>query len=202
MSFESLLSVLLCIYPSGIVGSYGNYIFEEPPHCFPQWLHHFTFLPAVNSRFQFLHILSKTFNSYYWLFFFLITAILMDWASLVAQMVKNLFAMRETQVWSLGREGPLEKGMVTHSSILAWKIAWTEEPAGLQSMGSERVRQTEWLTFHSFHSHGSEVVSNCAFDLHFPNNWCCGASFMCLLLMCRSVLEKSLLRSFCPLLSC
>ena len=49
MSFESLLSVLLCIYPSGIVGSYGNSIFEEPLHCFPQWLHHFTFLPAMNS---------------------------------------------------------------------------------------------------------------------------------------------------------
>ena len=48
--------------------------------------------------------------------------------------------MQETQVQSLGWEDPLEKGMVTHSNILAWKISWTEEPDGLQSMGSQRVR--------------------------------------------------------------
>ena len=60
-------------------------------------------------------------------------------ASLVAQMVKNLPAMWETQVRSLGQEDPLEKGMTTHSSILAWRIPWTEEPGGLQSMGSKRV---------------------------------------------------------------
>ena len=52
---------------------------------------------------------------------------------------KNLPAMQETQVCSLGQEDPLEKGMATHSSILAWRIPWTEEPHGLQSMGSERV---------------------------------------------------------------
>ena len=52
-------------------------------------------------------------------------------ASLVAQMVKNLPAMQETQVRSLGWEDPLEKEMATHSSILAWKISWTEEPSGL-----------------------------------------------------------------------
>ena len=62
-----------------------------------------------------------------------------DWASLVAQLVKNLPAVRETQVRSLGWEDPLEKEMATHSSILAWKISWTEEPGGLQSMGSQRV---------------------------------------------------------------
>ena len=60
---------------------------------------------------------------------------------LVAQMVKNLPAMQETWVQSLGRENPLEKGIATHSSILAWRIPWTEEPGGLQSVGSERVRQ-------------------------------------------------------------
>ena len=60
-------------------------------------------------------------------------------ASLVAQMVKNLPATQETQVRSLGREDPLEKGMATHSSILAWKIPRTEEPGRLQSMGSQRV---------------------------------------------------------------
>ena len=61
--------------------------------------------------------------------------------SLVAQ-VKNLPAMQElqeTQVLSLGWEGPLEEGMATHSSILAWRIPWTEEPGGLQSTGSQRV---------------------------------------------------------------
>ena len=65
----------------------------------------------------------------------------MQWslASLVAQMVKNLPAVEETQVQSLGREDALEKGMATHSSILAWRIPWTDEPGGLQSMGSQRV---------------------------------------------------------------
>ena len=51
--------------------------------------------------------------------------------------LKNLPAMQETQVWSLGQKDSLEKGMATHSSILAWKIQWTEEPDGLQSMGSQ-----------------------------------------------------------------
>ena len=54
-------------------------------------------------------------------------------------MVKNLPAMQETRVRSLGWADPLEKGMATHSSILAWRIPWTGEPSGLQSMGSQRV---------------------------------------------------------------
>ena len=62
------------------------------------------------------------------------------WASLVAQLVKNLLAMRETWVRSLGWKDPLEKGKATHSNILAWRIPWTKEPAGLQSMGSHKVR--------------------------------------------------------------
>ena len=57
----------------------------------------------------------------------------------MAQMVKRLPVVRETRVQSLGWEDPLEKKMVTHSSTLAWKIPWTEEPGGLQSMGSQRV---------------------------------------------------------------
>ena len=61
-------------------------------------------------------------------------------ASLVAQSVKNLPAVQETGVRSLDWEDPLEKEMATHSSILAWKISWTEEPCGLQSMGSQRIR--------------------------------------------------------------
>ena len=59
---------------------------------------------------------------------------------LVAQTVKNLPTMQETQVQSLGQEDTLEKGLGTHSSILAWRILWTEEPGRLQSMGSQRVR--------------------------------------------------------------
>ena len=60
-------------------------------------------------------------------------------ASLVAQMVKNLPVMQKTQVRSLGWEDPLEKGMATQSSMLAWRILWTDEPGGLQSMGSYRA---------------------------------------------------------------
>ena len=63
------------------------------------------------------------------------------WVSPVAQTVKNLPAMQETWVLSLAWEDPLEKGMATRSNILAWRIPWTEEPGGLQSMGSQRVRQ-------------------------------------------------------------
>ena len=59
--------------------------------------------------------------------------------SLVVQMVKNLPAMQETWVQSLGQEDPLEKGMATHSSVLVWRIPWTKEPGGLVSMRSQRV---------------------------------------------------------------
>ena len=60
-------------------------------------------------------------------------------ASLVAQSVKNLSVMQKTWVQSLGWEDSLEKEMATHSNILDWKISWTEEPGGLQSMGSHRI---------------------------------------------------------------
>ena len=64
-------------------------------------------------------------------------------ASLVAQMIKTLPAMQETQVLSLGLEDPLEKGMAIHSSILAWKIPWAEKPGRLQSWGSKEWDTTE-----------------------------------------------------------
>ena len=64
--------------------------------------------------------------------------------SLVAQTVKNLRAMQETQVWSLGWENPLKKGMATHSSIFAWEIPWTEEPGGLYSPWGHK--ECTWLT--------------------------------------------------------
>ena len=70
-------------------------------------------------------------------------------ASLVAQTVKYLPAMQETWVQSPGREDPLEKEMATHSSILVWRIPWTEEPGGLQSRGLQRVG-LDWVT-NTFH---------------------------------------------------
>ena len=68
--------------------------------------------------------------------------------TLVAQKVKNLPAMWEIQVRSLGREDPLEKAMATHSSILAWRTPGTEEPGGLQSVGSQRVRHDRTTNTH------------------------------------------------------
>ena len=65
--------------------------------------------------------------------------LMLPWASLMAQMVKRLPTMRETQVRSLDQEVPLEKEMATHSGILAWRIPWTEEPGRLQSLGLQRV---------------------------------------------------------------
>ena len=62
---------------------------------------------------------------------------------MVTQTLKHLTAMRETQFQSLGQEDPLENGMATHSSILAWRIPWTEKPAGLQTLGSQRVRHDQ-----------------------------------------------------------
>ena len=63
----------------------------------------------------------------------------------MAQIVKNLLGMCKTGVWSLDKKDPLEKGMAIHSSILAWRVPWTEEPGGLQSMGSQRIRH-DWTT--------------------------------------------------------
>jgi len=71
-----------------------------------------------------------------------------SWTSPVAQVVKNPPAMRETWVQSLGWEDPLEEGMTTHSSILAWRIQWSEEPGGLQSIGLQRAGR-DWVTKHS-----------------------------------------------------
>ena len=70
--------------------------------------------------------------------------------SLVAQMVKHLPSMQETQVPALGWEDPLEKAMATHSSTPAWKIPWMEEPGRLQSMGSQKSQK--WLSYFSFFS--------------------------------------------------
>ena len=72
--------------------------------------------------------------------------VLLKWgASMVAQMVKNLPAIRETWVQNLGQKDALEKGMATHSSILVWRISWTKEPGGLQAMGLQKVRH-DWVS--------------------------------------------------------
>ena len=78
----------------------------------------------------------------------------------MAQMVKCLPAMQETQVWCLGWEDPLEKEMVTHSSILAWKIPWTEEPGRLQSMASQRVGHDWGTSQFKIHKNGTGNEDN------------------------------------------
>ena len=80
-------------------------------------------------------------------------------ASLVAQMVKNLPAMQETQVWCLDQEEPLEKGMATQSGILAWRIPWTEGPAELQSMGSRVAKSWTRVSNYHFHSKCTEYCT-------------------------------------------
>ena len=94
-------------------------------------------------------------------------------ASLGAQTVKNLPAMQETQVQSLRWENPLEKGMVTHSSILAWKIPWTQEPGGLQSIDSQRVRHDSVTNpFHfTFFSIFVAVVQSQSYVWLFVTAW-------------------------------
>ena len=73
------------------------------------------------------------------------------WPFLGDLVVKNPPAMRETQVLSLGQEDPLEEGMATHSSILAWRVPWTEEPGGLQSMGLPRAGHNWVINTFTFH---------------------------------------------------
>ena len=94
-------------------------------------------------------------------------------ASLVAQMIKHLPAMRETWVRSLGLEDALEKEMATHSSILAWRIPWTEEPGGLQSMRSQRVRH-DWATHFHFQAGWQYTALMCSFFYLEPA--CCSMS--------------------------
>ena len=94
--------------------------------------------------------------------------------SLVAQTVKSLPTMQETQVWSLGWEDPLVKEMATHSSILAWKNPMMEEPGRLQSMGSQRVRY-DWATSLSLSSigegNGNPLQCSCLENLRDGGAW-------------------------------
>ena len=75
-----------------------------------------------------------------------------EWLSLTSQMVRNLPAMQKIRVQSLGQKDPPRKGMATHSSILAWRIPWTEETGGLQSLGPHRIRHN-WVTHTHTHTH-------------------------------------------------
>ena len=98
----------------------------------------------------------------------------MDLVYLNIQTVKRLPTMRETRVLSLGREVPLEKEMATHSSILAWKIPWTEEPGRLQSMGSQRVGHN-WLQSKykvSGHHHSEYHLNETVFHFYLPDRQC------------------------------
>ena len=92
-------------------------------------------------------------------------------AFLCGSVVKNLPAMPETWVWSQGWEDPLEEGMATHSSILAWRIPWTEEPGGLQSMGSQnqiRLRDSTVTATTKKHSQiQAQGLSICVTSIHF-----------------------------------
>ena len=85
----------------------------------------------------------------------------------MVQMLKNLPAMQETQIWSLGWEDALEKEMTIHSSLLVWRILWTEEPGGLQTMGSRRVGH-DWAT-NTFTLYILQVVANQQIYLHINN---------------------------------
>ena len=101
----------------------------------------------------------------------LLLFLLFSVTSLVAQTVKNLPAMQETMVRSLGWEDPLEKDLAAHSRILAWRIPWTEEPGGLQSMGSQRVGHN-WLTNNNYCSQSSAPWILCVqptYSREFPS---------------------------------
>ena len=90
----------------------------------------------------------------------------------MAQTVKNLPAMQEAQVRSLGQKDPLEKGMATHSRILAWRTPWTEEPGGLQSMGLQRVGH-DWATQLNW------TKLSCSFTLNIFFCLCIWPDFLC-----------------------
>ena len=108
------------------------------------------------------------------------TPFLLILSSLVAQKVKNLPAIHKIWIQSLGQEDPLEKEMSTHSSILAWRIPWTEEPGRLQSMGLQRVRHdwASWLSFFKDRkrpqkkwSQGKGLRGNFLQSCYMFNNW-------------------------------
>ena len=94
-----------------------------------------------------LHMEFLSFSNRSWIGLHFITNVLnIVWVSLVAQMIKNLLVMQETWVQFLGKEDSLEKGMATHSNILAWRILWTEEPGEHNPWNYKELAMTEWQT--------------------------------------------------------
>ena len=127
----------LCTLQSPCVVRYIPYLFYSwwfvplnPLHLFGSFLHHTPHLANT--------------SLYLWVCFYFVEFVVFPTGS----MVKNLPTMQETWVWSLDQEDPLEEEMATHSSILAWRISWTEEPGWLQSTGSQKVGH-DWVTEHT-----------------------------------------------------
>ena len=106
------------------------------------------------------------------------------WASLVTQMVKNLTTMQETQAQSLGQRDSLEKGMATHSSILAWRMPWTEEPGRLQSIGLQRVRH-DWVTNKFTFFKYRLVIYQLSEITQIRICWKCETLFVSLVILCQ-----------------
>ena len=107
------------------------------------------FFPILSHIYIYIYVsisnIYTEFSIYKYIFIYYLYVYVNIWASLVAQSVKNLPTVQETWVQSLSWADPLEKEMATHSTILAWKISWAEEPGGLQSMGSQGVGH-DWVT--------------------------------------------------------
>ena len=158
-----LFSVLSDIYI--VMGLLGHLVilclvFWGITKLFPPEAESFHLLTSNSQGFQFLHILPNI------------------WASLVAQVVKNLAAMQETRVPSLGQEDPLEKERATHSSILAWRIPRTEEPGGLQSMGSQRVRHGWAANTHTSLTFVIFLKNKKTMDILVGGKWCLIMAFI------------------------
>ena len=118
--------------------------------------HYWSVLKCSNPIFPHLYCWVCPMSSKNLLLYFSVVQFTFVFLIQVVLVVKNLPAMQETWVRSLGWEDPLEKGMATHSSVLSWRISWTEEPGGLQSMESQRVRHnwvTNTFTFHLLFLH-------------------------------------------------
>ena len=130
---------MLSYYPTNIIKSFFLEIFEGSP--FPWQFLKMSFSFVSQHVFQWIGSWQYIFSKRKY-----------EYKLVVAQTVKHLPTMLETWVRSLGWENPLEKAMAPHSSTLAWKIRWTEEPGRLQSMGSQRVRH-DWTTSLSLYHH-------------------------------------------------
>ena len=158
---ECVILISSAVFPSGmpLLTSFPLCVSHTPPTSSPTMSQvkllccilsqHVMYAPSIEL---------KKFHCHSLLTFFIIGLLMLKrpilgcwWASLVAQRLRRLPARRETGVQSLGREDPLEKEMATHSSILAWRIPWTEEPGRLQSTGLQRVGH-DWATFTLYHT--------------------------------------------------